>query len=40
MKTKEVIVCMDKGLAFKEEEAKEQFQLGGTQNVRMVGLCP
>ena len=32
MKAKEVIVCMDKGLAFKEEEAKKQFIAGGTQS--------
>jgi hypothetical protein len=29
MKVKEVIVCMDKGLSFKEKEAKEQLLLGG-----------
>jgi hypothetical protein len=40
MKTKEVIVCMDKGLAFKEEEAKEQLRVGGAQNVKHVWIFP
>jgi hypothetical protein len=40
MKVKEVIVCMDKGLSFKEKEAKEQLLLGGAQNVRHVWILP
>ena len=31
---------MDKGLAFKEEEAKEAFQLGGTRKVKDVWILP
>ena len=31
---------MDKGLAFKEEEAKEQFRLGGTKKVKDVWILP
>ena len=33
MKTKEEIVCMDKGLSFKQEEAKEEIRLGGAKNL-------
>jgi hypothetical protein len=40
MKVKDVIVCMDKGLSFKEEEAKEQFRVGGAQNVKEVWILP
>ena len=40
MKTEDVIVCMDKGLAFKREKAKEQFTLGGAQNVKDVWIFP
>lgn len=40
MAAEEVIVCMDKGLAFKEEEAKEQFRLGGTLKVKSVWILP
>lgn len=40
MKAKEVIVCMDKGLAFKEEEAKKQFRDGGAQKVKAVWILP
>jgi hypothetical protein len=40
MKAKEVIVCMDKGLAFKEDEAKEQFRLGGASKVKAVWILP
>jgi hypothetical protein len=40
MKAKEVIVCMDKGLAFKEDEAKEQFRAGGTRKVKAVWILP
>ena len=35
-----MIVCMDKGLAFEEEEAKEQLRLGGAQNVDKIWICP
>jgi len=31
---------MDKGLSFKEEEAKEQLTLGGAQNVHAVWILP
>lgn len=40
MKAKEVIVCMDKGLAFKEEEAKEAFRHGGTNKVKDIWILP
>ena len=40
MKVKDVIVCMDKGLSFKEEEAKEQLRAGGAQNVKEVWILP
>jgi hypothetical protein len=40
MKAKKIIVCMDKGLAFKEEEAKEQFRLGGTYKVKDIWILP
>ena len=40
MGVRKVIVCMDKGLAFKEEEAKEQFRLGGAHNVNNVWILP
>ena len=40
MKAKEVIVCMDKGLAFKQEEAKEAFRHGGTNKVKDVWILP
>ena len=39
-KAKEVIVCMDKGLAFKEDEAREQFRLGGASKVKAVWILP
>ncbi len=38
MKVKKVIACIDKGLAFKEEEAKEQFRLGGAKNLADVWI--
>lgn len=38
MKVKKVIVCIDKGLAFKEEEAKEQLRLGGAKNLDDVWI--
>jgi hypothetical protein len=38
MKAKKIIVCMDKGLAFKEEEAKEQFRLGELTKSRIYGF--
>ena len=40
MEARKVIVCMDKGLAFKEEEAKEQLRLGGAQNVDKIWILP
>jgi hypothetical protein len=40
MGVKKVIVCMDKGLAFKEEEAKQQLQAGGAMNVDQVWILP
>ena len=40
MKVKDVIVCMDKGLSFKEEEAKEQLRAGGARNVKGVWILP
>ena len=40
MEVEKVIVCMDKGLSFKEEEAKEQLTLGGAQNVHAVWILP
>ncbi len=40
MKTKEVIVCMDKGLSFKAEEAKNELRLGGAENVKDVWILP
>jgi len=40
MKTKEVIVCMDKGLSFKSEEAKNELRLGGAENVKDVWILP
>jgi hypothetical protein len=40
MKARKVIVCMDKGLAFKEDEAKEQLRLGGAQNVDKIWILP
>ena len=40
MKVKNVIVCMNKGLSFKEEEAKEQLRAGGAQNVKEVYILP
>ena len=40
MKVKDVVVCMDKGLAFKEEEAKEQFTAAGAKNVKKVLILP
>lgn len=40
MKIKDVVVCMDKGLSFKEEEAKEQLEAGGAQNVKEVLILP
>ena len=36
MKVKNVIVCMDNGLSFKAEEAKEQLTAGGAQNSKGV----
>src|SRR5690348_14004094 len=39
-KLKDVIACIDKGLAFKEVEAKEQFRLGGAQNLKHVWILP
>lgn len=40
MKIKKVILCMDKGLSFKEEEAKEQLRLGGATNLTEVWILP
>src|SRR3954454_14220407 len=40
MKVKEVIVCMDKGLSFKPEEAKEELKLGGAENLKDVWILP
>ena len=40
MEARKVIVCMDKGLAFKEEEAKEQLRLGGAHNVDKILILP
>ena len=40
MEVKKVILCIDKGLAFKEEEAKEQLRLGGATNVTEVWILP
>jgi hypothetical protein len=40
METKEVIVCMDKGLSFKEEEVKEEIRLGGAKNLKDVWILP
>jgi hypothetical protein len=40
MKVKDVIVCMDKGLSFKAEEAKEQIVAGGAENVKDVLILP
>jgi len=40
IKINEVIICMDKGLSFKKEEAKEQLLLGGAQNVGDVWILP
>lgn len=40
MKAKDVILCMDKGLAFKKEEAKAALELGGTRKVKEVWILP
>lgn len=40
MKVEKVILCMDKGLSFKEEEAKEQLRLGGANNLEAVWILP
>lgn len=40
MGIEKVIVCMDKGLSFKEEEAKEELRLGGAQNLLAVWILP
>ena len=40
MKVERVILCMDKGLSFKEEEAKEQLRLGGANNLEAVWILP
>lgn len=40
MPVKNVIVCMDKGLAFKEAEAKKEFRLGGAKNIKDVWILP
>ena len=40
MNVEKVIVCMDKGLAFKEEEAKKEFRLGGAANIKEVWILP
>ena len=40
MKVEGVVVCMDKGLSFKEEEAKEELWAGGAQNVKEVCILP
>ena len=40
MKLKEVIVCMDKGLSFKQKEAKEEIRLGGAKNLKDVWILP
>ena len=40
MEVQKVIVCMDKGLAFKEQEAKEQLRLGGAHNVEKIWILP
>jgi hypothetical protein len=40
MGVKKVIVCMDKGLAFKEQEATKQLRLGGATNVLKVWILP
>ena len=40
MGVKKVIVCMDKGLAFKEQEATKQVRLGGATNLLKVWILP
>jgi hypothetical protein len=40
LNVKNVVVCMDKGLSFKEEEARQQLLDGGAQNVKKVWILP
>lgn len=40
MNSKEVVVCMDKGLSLTEEEVKEELIDGGADNVKHVWIMP